>query len=198
MQQRTLRRIRRDRPVDYFYSLKNNCHVWVESTLELDFLYWLEFDVRVSAYTTQPESADTPAGRYTPDVLVELQNGSSIYFDPHPYKYVHSKTFINKFTEKAQYIERLTGRPVRIVTEKDLNPITIGNFKTLYPYLRTETNEVHKLLLIGNSFPATFGDLRKQAESIGISPFVPFALLAHSHIVFDNTVKLSDSTQLRN
>ena len=197
MKQRTLRRIRRDRPVDYFYSFKNNCHAWVESTLELDFLYWLEFDDRVAAYTTQPESADTPVGRYTPDVLVEFRDGSSTYFDPHPYKYVHSKTFQNKFAKKARYIERLTGRPVRVVTEKELNPISIANLKTLYPYLRNEPTELETSLLVGHSHPATFGDLIGLAESMGVNPYVPFALLAHSHIGFDNTVELSNITKLR-
>ena len=196
MKQRTLRRIRRDRPVDYFYSFKNGCHVWVESTLELDFLYWLEFDNRVLAYTTQPESADTPVGRYTPDVLVEFQDGSSTYYDPHQYKYVHSQSFIQKFAAQSEYIKRLTGREVRIVTEKDLNPISIGNFKTLYPYLRAEPTQLERTLLLSDFNLTTFGNLRDQSETMGLNPSIPFSLLAHSHIEFDNEVKLTNDTQL--
>lgn len=196
MKRRNIRRIRRDRHVDYFYSFKNASHVWVESTLELDFLYWLEFDDRVKAYATQPESADTPTGRYTPDVLVEYFEGNAEYFDPHLYKYTKAESFKKEFDDHRSYIEGLTGRTVKTVTEKDLDPTYVANLKLLYPYLRFAPKSLEKSLLLSEPV-TTFGSLKGLAASLGMHPSVPFSMLAHKDLDFDKSEQLSNATILR-
>jgi TnsA endonuclease N terminal len=66
-----------------FPSLKNGCLVKYESTIERDFLFFLEYEYTVQRYEMQPLviseiGPDGKSHRYTPDVLVERTSGRTL------------------------------------------------------------------------------------------------------------------------
>lgn len=62
----------------YFYSARNQCLMYCDSTAEMHGLTKLEFDESVTSYVTQPKSfqyeIDGKRRRYTPDALVKFSS----------------------------------------------------------------------------------------------------------------------------
>lgn len=121
-----------------FVSPKTNTVFTVESSLEFDTCFHLEYSPSVKFYEAQPEGFYYEfAGRrcpYTPDFRVVDQRGSVSFLEVKPSGKVTDPDFLQRFPLKQQRAIELFS-PLKLVTEKQIrvDPI-LGNLKLLHRY----------------------------------------------------------------
>ncbi|MEZ7860844.1 MAG: Tn7 transposase TnsA N-terminal domain-containing protein [Aeromonadaceae bacterium] len=121
-----------------FVSAKMNTVFTVESSLEFDTCFHLEYSPAVKAFEAQPEGfyyafegRDCP---YTPDFRVVDQQGNASLIEVKPSDKVADPEFLQRFPIKQQKAFELSS-PLKLVTERQIriDPI-LGNLKLLHRY----------------------------------------------------------------
>jgi len=121
-----------------FVSAKMNTVFTVESSLEFDTCFHLEYSPAVKAFEAQPEGfyyafegRDCP---YTPDFRVVDQQGNASLIEVKPSDKVADPDFLQRFPIKQQKAFELSS-PLKLVTERQIriDPI-LGNLKLLHRY----------------------------------------------------------------
>ncbi len=121
-----------------FVSAKMNTVFTVESSLEFDTCFHLEYSPAVIAFEAQPEGfyyafegRDCP---YTPDFRVVDQQGNASLIEVKPSDKVADPDFLQRFPIKQQKAFELSS-PLKLVTERQIriDPI-LGNLKLLHRY----------------------------------------------------------------
>ena len=121
-----------------FVSAKMNTVFTVESSLEFDTCFHLEYSSAVKAFEAQPEGfyyafegRDCP---YTPDFRVVDQQGNASLIEVKPSDKVADPDFLQRFPIKQQKAFELSS-PLKLVTERQIriDPI-LGNLKLLHRY----------------------------------------------------------------
>ena len=121
-----------------FVSAKMNTVFTVESSLEFDTCFHLEYSPAVKAFEAQPEGfyyafegRDCP---YTPDFRVVDQQGNASLIEVKPSDKVVDPDFLQRFPIKQQKAFELSS-PLKLVTERQIriDPI-LGNLKLLHRY----------------------------------------------------------------
>ncbi|MGE6168600.1 Tn7 transposase TnsA N-terminal domain-containing protein [Aeromonas media] len=121
-----------------FVSAKMNIVFTVESTLEFDTCFHLEYSPSIKFYEAQPEGFYYEfAGRrcpYTPDFRVVDQNDCASFLEVKPSDKVADPDFLHRFPLKQQRAIELSS-PLKLVTDKQIriDPI-LGNLKLLHRY----------------------------------------------------------------
>ena len=121
-----------------FVSAKMNTVFTVESSLEFDTCFHLEYSPAVKAFEAQPEGfyyafegRDCP---YTPDFRVVDQQGNASLIEVKPSDKIADPDFLQRFPIKQQKAFELSS-PLKLVTERQIriDPI-LGNLKLLHRY----------------------------------------------------------------
>lgn len=110
----------------------------VESSLEFDACFHLEFSSLVETYEAQPEGFyyyfDGQKFPYTPDFLVTDCKNRPYFLEVKPAELVVVPEFLQRFPAKQQAAFDLNC-PLKLVTEKQIRiSPTLGNLKLLYRY----------------------------------------------------------------
>lgn len=167
-----------------FASAKTNTIFTVESPLEFDTCFHLEYSSFVKFYEAQPEGFYYEfAGRrcpYTPDFRVIDPNGCASFLEVKPSDKTVDPDFLQRFSLKQQRAIELSS-PLKLVTEKQIrvDPI-LGNLKLLHRYsgfqsltpLHTQLLELVQtlghtsLLRLSGSTGAPVGDVLASAMSL--------------------------------
>ncbi|WP_409420007.1 hypothetical protein ABHF91_09170 [Pseudaeromonas sp. ZJS20] len=121
-----------------FVSAKMHTVFTVESSLEFDACFHLEYSPLVKHFEAQPEGfyyqCDGRLCPYTPDFRVVDQDGFASFLEVKPAEKVADQDFLLRFPLKQQRALELSS-PLKLVTEKQIriNPI-LGNLKLLHRY----------------------------------------------------------------
>ncbi|MGR5144481.1 TnsA endonuclease N-terminal domain-containing protein [Photobacterium sp. DNB23_23_1] len=109
----------------------------VESYLEFDTCFHLEYSSSITSFIAQPEGffyrlaeRELP---YTPDFQI-IENGSTKWIEVKPFVKTQQPDFLQRFKAKQEKAQQL-GIPLVLVTEKQIrvNPI-LNNLKILHRY----------------------------------------------------------------
>ena len=135
-----------------FVSAKMNSVLTVESSLEFDTCFHLEYSPAVKAFEAQPEGFYyTFEGRdcpYTPDFRVVDQQGNVSFIEVKPSDKVAEPDFLQRFPFKQQRAIELSC-PLKLITERQIriDPI-LGNLKLLHRYSGFQSfTPLHTMLL---------------------------------------------------
>lgn len=135
-----------------FVSVKMNTVFTVESSLEFDTCFHLEYSSTVKEFEAQPlgyyyefEGRECP---YTPDFRVEDHYGNASFIEVKPCDKVADPDFLNRFPFKQQKALALSS-PLKLITERQIriDPI-LGNLKLLHRYSGFQSfTPLHTMLL---------------------------------------------------
>lgn len=178
-----------------FYSHLNNCHMWCESFLEMNYALTLEFDEAVKSYATQPEYFNVYGKRYTPDFLVEYQSGYSDYVEVKHTSFIDDD-FFSRHDLRKEVIYQHNRNELMLVSELDLDSKIISNYELLKPYKQIDIEFIIPLL---DSLPKKL-TLKKLESHISKHPNSTrahvWALIAHQFFDFDARFNLGPNTLL--
>ena len=135
-----------------FASIKMNTVFTVESSLEFDTCFHLEFSPLVDTFEAQPEGFyyyfEGHKLPYTPDFRVTDCKNTRYFLEVKPAELVVEPDFLQRFPAKQQAAFELDC-PLKLVTEKQIRMSpTLGNLKLLYRYSGFQTiTPLHMQLL---------------------------------------------------
>lgn len=179
----------------YFYSYKNACQIWCESNLERSYALSLEFDESVLRYASQPESFEVYGRTYTPDFLVEYRSGRAQYTEVKHTHFVNDE-FRRLHPLREEVIRQLTGLPLQLVTDADIDKVVKDNQDLLLPFRSTDISALIPLL---KDLPQKLSLLKLEAILTMLKGFErshAWALLAHQYFHFDMRTPLNPYTVL--
>lgn len=135
-----------------FVSSKMNTVFTVESSLEFDTCFHLEYSSAVKEFETQPlgyyYEFEGRACPYTPDFRVVDHHGNAGFIEVKPCDKVAAPDFLNRFPFKQQKALVLSS-PLKLITERQIriDPI-LGNLKLLHRYSGFQSfTPLHTMLL---------------------------------------------------
>ncbi len=177
--------------VGNFSSCKMGTSLWYSSSLQRDFMYWLEFDLDVLSYNTPAISFDYHSNgklkHYVPDFQVVRRQKKQIID-------VQSKEVIesDKYRRLYQLLSDIcdeTGWTFIAITQSEVRrePI-LSNIKLLYRYARENfsIDEYRDCLEIVNAtLPASLKEIFQELDSRKIRRNVLFKLLYHCLVEVD-------------
>jgi len=183
--------------VGYFKSYKNNNQLAFESILERDFFTILEFDKNVVAYKEQPftlryklNSVNT---KYTPDVLVDYEDGSQKVFEVKYQDEINANTELqDKLANLKNEIKKQKNLVFEIFTDEDLNDIYLNNCMFLYKFAFLNGDEVlHEKVIseianLKSPIPVkTFAEniTNSQNEYLTILPYIWHELFKNNSLI---------------
>ncbi len=149
---RDLRKASPNKNVFKFASIKNGEVVLCESSLEFDACFHHEYSDNVKSFKSQPEGFrymfNGKLLPYTPDMLLELNDGSYCFHEYKPYSRIQHSDFQQKFQAKTVAAHAI-GIPLYLVTERQIRAQpTLENFKLIHRYSGIyETTDEQKRLL---------------------------------------------------
>lgn len=121
-----------------FSSLKNNTVLTVESALEFDTCFHLEYCKEIVCFEAQPEGFyyhfEGKKLPYTPDFRVSYEDGREAFLEIKPASKIDGDEFRRKFVGKMEVAKSL-GCPLSLVTDNQIrvNPV-LYNLKLLHRY----------------------------------------------------------------
>ena len=121
-----------------FASIKNNSVLTVESALEFDSCFHLEYCKEIVSFEAQPEGFYYPfSGKrlpYTPDFKVRYADGRDAFLEIKPLSKIEGDEFRQKFIAKMEMAKSLNC-PLSLVTDNQIrvNPV-LYNLKLLHRY----------------------------------------------------------------
>ncbi len=135
-----------------FVSAKMNQVMTVESYLEFDTCFHLEYSSPITSFIAQPEGfiyhlddRDLP---YTPDFQI-IENDTAKWIEVKPLAKTLNPDFLQRFKAKQEKAQKL-GTPLILVTEKQIrvNPV-LNNLKILHRYSGFQSlTDLHFQLLL--------------------------------------------------
>ncbi len=136
-----------------FTSLKMNTVLTVESFLEFDACFHLEYSGAVKRFEAQPEGFyyffNGKNFPYTPDFLVIDYDNKPYFLEVKPSEHITNTDFLQRFPAKQQEAIKM-GSPLKLVTEKQIreSPV-LNNLKLLHRYAGFQsTTTLHEELLV--------------------------------------------------
>ena len=157
-----------------FVSAKMNTVFIVESSLEFDTCFHLEYSPAVKEFEAQPEGyyyifegRECP---YTPDFRVVDQHGNACFIEVKPSAKVAKPDFLQRFPIKQQKAIELRS-PLKLVTESQIrvDPI-LGNLKLLHRYSGFQSFTPLHMQLLGLVRQLGRVSLAKLSGSTGAPP----------------------------
>jgi hypothetical protein len=121
-----------------FVSAKMNTVLTVESSLEFDTCFHLEYSPAVKTFEAQPEGYyyifEDRECPYTPDFRVVDECGNAYFIEVKPSDKIAEPDFLQRFPFKQQRAIELSC-PLKLITERQIriDPI-LGNLKLLHRY----------------------------------------------------------------
>lgn len=180
-----------------FVSAKMNTVFTVESSLEFDTCFHLEYSSSIKFYEAQPEGFYYEfAGRrcpYTPDFRVVDKNDYVSFLEVKPSDKVADPDFLQRFPMKQQRSIELSS-PLKLVTEKQIriDPI-LSNLKLLHRYSGFQSFTPLHMQLLGLVQKLGRVSLSRLSDSIDAPPEVVLAsalsLIARGIMQSDLTVQ---------
>lgn len=149
---RDLRKASPNKNVFKFASSKNDEMVLCEGSLERDACFHHEYNVNVKSFKSQPEGFRYMFNGkylpYTPDMLLELSDGSCCFHEYKPYSRTQNSEFQQKFQAKI-VAARAIGIPLYLVTDKQIrSQPALDNLNLIHRYSGFyETTDEQKQLL---------------------------------------------------
>jgi hypothetical protein len=182
-----------------FSSVKSNRALFCESKLEYHACLFMEFNQDVQYFEAQPESfIYHKSYRYTPDLLVVMNTGESLYVEIKPSYKLQSETLAAKHSLIEQFFSE-QGESFIVLTEKDIySGSNIQNYSSLFRYLTTPIDK-ECLSAFKETFPtgkAQWGDLRSCLSLAGFHNYFAYQLLALQLLTFDVTQNVTDSMEV--
>jgi hypothetical protein len=193
-----------------FPSIKNNKTVHYESTIERDFLFFLEYDQDVLSYELQPfviegKSEDGKHRSYTPDVLISRHTGKELV-ECKPVSRLQDPHSQQQFALGQAWCDA-NDYDYIIITDKHLRTgHQLANLKLLWRYSRLNiplaaVEQIH-IILTPYTDGLTFLSLAQHLNSnfISLSPQSILYSLLFQHILItdlyqplmpDSTIRLS-------
>ena len=177
----------------------------VESLLEKDFCYHLDFAKNVLDFETQPETfslfdeVTKKYNRYTPDFLVHFSDGKKVYFEVKPRSENLKKAYMAKLDLFREYCD-IRGYTFEIVTRDEISqkPL-VQNFQLLHKYLRAgiEKPDLRLLEALKSQHPSGT-NFQKIVQALNPSQLVEiYKLLAVSLLKFDmETIYIADNPEV--
>lgn len=187
------------RSVIQFASLKNQCAIHLSSHLERICALVLEFDNRISYYSTQTETYAIDEFKYTPDFMAVTTKNQVIYLEP------HSKIFMDEsFERKLPHIRKFfedRNQQFILLNEDQLTRNRAENLKCLYDYRRLPANSYFELI---EALPkqTTLQELVQLIKALSGNTnssqarLAALTLLAHQYYWFDDLSILTNDTKL--
>ena len=154
-----------------FVSAKMNTVFTVESSLEFDTCFHLEYSPAVRSFEAQPESyyyifegRECP---YTPDFRVVDERGNPYFIEVKPSAKVATPDFLQRFPIKQQKAIELRS-PLKLVTERQIrvDPV-LGNLKLLHRYSGFQSFTTLHMQLLGLVRQLGRVSLSKLSDSTG-------------------------------
>lgn len=154
-----------------FVSAKMNTVFTVESSLEFDTCFHLEYSPAVRSFEAQPEGyyyifegRECP---YTPDFRVVDERGNPYFIEVKPSAKVATPDFLQRFPIKQQKAIELRS-PLKLVTERQIrvDPI-LGNLKLLHRYSGFQSFTTLHMQLLGLVRQLGRVSLSKLSDSTG-------------------------------
>lgn len=185
--------------VGYFPSVKNSRQVAWESQLEKKACLLFEFSPAIKGYNEQPPSIyfhhEDGLRKYTPDFVLELATGASVYVEVKPASKLSCEELKEKFRNIDTYFIR-KGFDFILITDQELNqPTRLRNLNFLRPHLISKygkdlvtsiSTDFDKSMLI------TLEDLISYTGSLNHT----YSLIAQGVFTFDLDSPLSLTTRL--
>jgi len=171
-----------------FWSLKNDCAMFIESEMELDLAILYEFEDNVVSYSTQPftteyETLSGKKRKYTPDFMIKNKQGQTILIEVKPFRKTESEEFQIKEALLSRHYHEL-GYCFWVATEDEIYDANRDiNLRHLYQWRRATEAPVDEVDELRKHFPAgetTLGDLTKKSAELGFEDNLPIMALAHS------------------
>lgn len=190
----------RGKRIVFFPSYKNALSMPCDSKLEEDHCLLLEYLPKVVRYRTQPFTLSlTDNQTYTPDVLIEKEDGSYSVVEvkvsatlEHPE--IRKKLSIVKTIFEKSNISFL------VITEKEIHKKSNHeNRKELYRHLRTKHNKLATKAVIDDikkHLPITLDSAMHRAKSIGASTDLIKHLIATRNLLVDLDKRIRGDTQI--
>lgn len=151
----------RNKRIYGFNSIKSMRHFRVESSLEFEACYHLEFQANISSFEAQPLGYEYQSfgrtAKYTPDFkTTDRHSNQEEILEIKAEKEAYSRTFQEIFTHKQAAAEELN-TPLNLLTESEIRkePL-LSNLKILHRYRTSDPlgNEHYDILdLIGTQGP---------------------------------------------
>ncbi len=157
-----------------FVSAKMNTVFTVESSLEFDTCFHLEYSPAVKTFEAQPEGYyyifEDRECPYTPDFRVVDERGNPYFIEVKPSAKVATPDFLQRFPIKQQKAIELRS-PLKLVTERQIrvDPI-LGNLKLLHRYSGFQSFTPLHIQLLGLVRQLGRVSLAKLSGSTGAPP----------------------------
>ncbi len=154
-----------------FASIKNNSVLTVESALEFDSCFHLEYCKEIVSFEAQPEGFYYPfPGKrlpYTPDFKVRYADGRDAFLEIKPVSKIEGDEFRQKFIAKMDMAKSLNC-PLSLVTDNQIrvNPV-LYNLKLLHRYtgiVGVNTLQTQLLKVVRSSGLVSIGDLSRRVD----------------------------------
>lgn len=151
----------------YVNSKKNSQRLFFESTLEMDFIYLLEFDPLVKSFSEQPfsikyKNSKGRSTQYTPDFKVDFNNegiikkgfSTCIYEVKYEEEIKKNKENLKPKFDAAIAFTKLKNWGFEVITEKSIKGQKLINCKFLAQYQDQNKIEPSALSLIDSNKPS--------------------------------------------
>ena len=174
--------------VGYFPSVKNGRQVAWESQLEKKACLLFEFSPAIKGYNEQPTPIhfhhEDGIRKYTPDFVLELTTGASVYVEVKPASKLSCDELKEKFRNIDTYFTR-NGFDFILITDEELNqPTRLRNLNFLRPHLSSKCSK-NLVVSISTDFdknmPITLEDLITHTGSLNLT----YSLIAQGVFIFD-------------
>ena len=177
-----------------FYGHKIKSHVWCESNNERNRLLMLEFDENVISYSTQTETFDVYGIEYSPDILVHTKRNGDYYEEVKGDYYLEKHGFEERFKLQVKCVKALSGLPLHLVKESEIEKTPLRTLNRLNKYLRQDINKDIEIKELPTK-PILFSQL----QDIIFSKFNAdigdvWTLFSHSVFTFDLKNELTPDT----
>lgn len=183
--------------VGYFPSIKTGRQVAWESQLEKKACLLFEFSPAIKTYQEQPPSVhfhhDDGMRKYTPDFVLELATGATVYVEVKPKSKLTSDLKNKLRNIDAHFLKN--GSDFILITDDELNqPTRLKNLNFLRPYLASKCEKNASLISKGfnRNKPITLESLIHCTGSLSTA----YTLIAHGVFAFDLDIPLTLTTLL--
>lgn len=184
-------------------SVKRRQVCFADSKLELDAFLQAEFDDEITLFKPQPISFSPVINgrklRYTPDILFHHRAFGYCLKEVKPDDKAEKETFLEDFAFRQWHAKRNWQIDMTLLKESEIRiGSTIENYERLYYYrVFSSPDPVPKRklkTLFGNR--CSFHDLKDGMQRLTKDPALPFQCLAWKQFLFEETMRLSDETEL--
>lgn len=188
------------RSVIQFASLKNQCAIHLSSHLEQICALVLEFDNRISYYSTQTETYVIEDFKYTPDFMAITANKEVIYIEPHAKIYMNEE-FERRLPHIRKFFEDRNQKFI-LLNEDQLTRNRAQNLQCLYDYRHLPANSYFELIEALPKQTTTLQELVQLIKELSgdtnssKARLAALTLIAHQYYWFDDLSILTNDTKL--